>query len=77
MPKVNLLKDKMKERTRARIEYCLSRTGRSRADYMKILGLSRSTLHRRYDNPNEFTLGEIRQIPGLTDEDIICIVRGI
>lgn len=75
MPKVQVYKGEMMNRlSRAVIDRHLALEAIKKEKLAQLVGIGRSTIYKRYKNPEEFTASEIRRIASklnLTNQEII------
>lgn len=58
-------------------EYCAARGYDTQAQGLAALcGFGERTARNRYKDPETIQIGEIRRLKDLTDEQVLCLVRG-
>ena len=76
MPRIRTTSMKRRDARVAAITACLTADGRKWSDLQKLCGFSNSTAKNRKKHPEDFKVSELNCLPGLTDQEIIKIVRG-
>lgn len=71
------LTEEHNRKRRAVIESYFAERGYTRHNGMvTVMGLSSGTATNRYKDPTTITIGELRRLKGLTDEQILRLVKG-